>query len=537
MLKLQLRESRPGSIVAALLALGLTLGPVAPSFAGLIPGSGKGAARNDCYNEFDVAGVDTTASTVQCAEGSPGCDQDGLPNDVCDFKVALCPNQTDPNVPGCTPAPPLTSLKIKSVGGPGKVKIITLPPAPADLSGTTCGTAVDILVPLKVLHNGKKKARRAILIVKAKSSGTPKADPDKLTLVCNPPAPIVHCTTANPAGGPDELDLSSGETGSDLDNGWTGISHNFPTPPRSMVTLCLSGCDASTNPVCDATGATGTDLNSDTFGLPLPLIAQGVPVCVINAYQPGDLTAKINVQTGEIPESNPLAVNLFSKVHLTSASQVCPRCKGSGAPAFGGTGTCDGGPNLGQSCVVDSVLSVVGSQGNPLYGLSKTCVPSPGQLAGTLNIKLRLSTGTQTLTGPKPCTAQPGEPTGVPVQDDNCAGTPCNATCTGSACNSHDAQGRCIDARGGISQLCCAGNTLSPCFATANGGSIVRTGTPDPPAPVWPDPTYPKTSTNGILVTTFCEASTGTTTIDATAGLPGPGALILPGTQIQRKNQ
>ncbi len=63
----------------------------------------------------------------------------------------------------------------------------------------------------------------------------------------------------------------------------------------------------------------------------------------------------------------------------------------------------------------------------------------------------------------------------------------------------------------------------------------MRTGHPDPPAPVWPDPTYPKTSTNGVLVTTFCEASTGTTTIDATAGLPGPGALILPGTQILKK--
>ncbi len=538
MLKIRLREWRSGSIVAGLLTLGLALGLAAPGFTGLVPGGAS--PKSDCYSEFDVEGVDTPANVVQCTEGTDACDTDGLPNDVCDFKVALCPNQTDPNVPACTPHPPLTSLKIK--GGQGKKKPSALPPAPTDLSGTACGSTVDILVPLKVKtkKNGMKvkKPGTAVIIVKAKGSAPPKADPDKLVLHCNPPTgtPPLACTTKNAAGGPDELDLSSGATGSDLDNGWTGISHNFPTPPRSLVTLCLSGCDASTNPVCDATGATGAGaLNTDTFGPPLPLIAQGVPVCVINAYQPGDLTAKINVQTGEIPDTNPLAVNLFSKVHLTSASQVCPRCKGSGAPAFGGQGTCDGGPNQGQACKIDSILNVVGAQGPPTYALSKGCPPSPSQLAGTLNIKLRLTTGTQTKTGPKPCTAQPGEPTGVPVQDDNCNGTPCNATCAGSACNSHDAQGRCIDARGGVSQLCCAGNPLTPCFPTANGGSIVRTGNPDPPAPVWPDTTYPKTSTNGILVTVFCEASTGTTTIDATAGLPGPGALILPGTQILRK--
>ncbi len=522
------------STIAALLALGLMLGPVAPASAGLVPGGGS--PKSDCYSEFDVGGVSTPGNVISCMEGTDACDQDGVPNDVCDFKVAICPNQTDPNVPACTPHPPLTSLKIK--GGAGPKKPSALPPAPTDLSGTTCGSEVDILVPLKVLKNGKKKARTAVVMVKAKGSAPPKADPDKLVLKCVPPVPKATCTTANPNGGPDELDLSSAETGTDLDNGWTGISHNFPTPPRSAVTLCLSGCDASTNPVCDGTGPTGTgSVNGETFGPPLPLIAQGVPVCVINAYQPGDLTAKINVQTGEVPDSNPLAVNLFSKVHLTSATAVCPRCKTNGAPSFGGTGTCDTGPAAGQACTVDSILTVVGSQGNPVYGLSKTCVPTPSQLAGTLNIKLKLTTGTQMLQGPKPCTAQPGEPTGVPVQDDNCNGTPCNATCTGSACVSHDSQGRCVDAKGGISQVCCAGNTLAPCFPTAGGGSIVRTGNPDPPAPVWPDTTYPKTSTNGILVTTFCEASTGTTTIDATAGLPGPGALILPGTQILRKIQ
>ncbi len=75
----------------------------------------------------------------------------------------------------------------------------------------------------------------------------------------------------------------------------------------------------------------------------------------------------------------------------------------------------------------------------------------------------------------------------------------------------------------------------TPCYPTAGGGAIVRTGKTDPPAPVWPDPMYPKTSTGGILVTTFCEAATGVGTIDSVTGLPGPGALILPGKQTLLK--
>ncbi len=60
-------------------------------------------------------------------------------------------------------------------------------------------------------------------------------------------------------------------------------------------------------------------------------------------------------------------------------------------------------------------------------------------------------------------------------------------------------------------------------------------GHADPPVPVWPDPTYPKASSAGILVATFCEGATGTSMIDGTVGLPGPGTLILPVTQILLK--
>ncbi len=502
----------------------MAAGPVPSAVAGLVPGGGP--KRSDCYIEEDVAGVDSPGNVIRCLDGAAACDTDGVPDYACVFKVALCANQT--NLPGCAPGAPLRKVVVKSVP-----KGVRLRP-PADLSGG-CGPATDVVVPMKVTRRGKRLPGKVKLLVSAITSGKRRRDRDRLVLTCEPCLGCEPCPQ-NPSGGPDMISLSSGETGTDLDNGWTGIAHNFPAPPRASLSLCLSGCDASTNPMCDATGPTGTgSLNGETFGPPLPLIAQGVPVCVLNAYQPGYLTAKINVQTGEILDSNPLAVDLSSKVHLTSGAQVCPRCVGNGAPEYGRTGTCDAGPAAGAACTVDSVLTVVESQGNPVYGLSKTCIPSPSQLAGTVDIRLRLTTGVSMLQGPKPCTAQPGEPAGVPVQDDNCNGTPCDATCTGNACVRHDSQGRCIDAKGGISQVCCAGNTLAPCFPTAGGGSIVRMGNPDPAAPVWPDPSYPKVSTNAVLVATFCEPSTGTTTVDATAGLPGPGALILPGTAVVLK--
>ena len=52
----------------------------------------------------------------------------------------------------------------------------------------------------------------------------------------------------------------------------------------------------------------------------------------------------------------------------------------------------------------------------------------------------------------------------------------------------------------------------------------------DTPSPAFPDQTYPKTG-NGVVVSIFCIPATGTNSIDTTSGLPGPGALVTPGSQ------
>jgi hypothetical protein len=512
--------------VAGLLASAFLVMPAAASF---VPGGRN--PRTDCYARYQVGDGTDVLSTrvVTCTDGDPSCDRN--PGEGCAFRVALCINQTD-NQPTCIPPGPAAALK--KVRPMGKARKLGLQP-PADLASSACGVSVD--VPVSLRRKGRRPGKVTLKSI-AISPVKPKRDRDVVKLVCTPgtTTPTLTCP-ANPAGGPDQLDLTTADTGTDLDNGWTGVAHNFPVDPRATLKLCLAGCDAGTNPVCDASGPTGAgSLNGETFGPPLPLITQSVPVCVVNRYQPGPVTGRVNVQTGEVSPDQPLQVNLLSDVHFTFSEAICPRCTGPNAQDYGGTGTCDGGQNPGRACTVDSILTVPLADGDKTYRLSKSCPPSSSQSVGMLNIRLPLTTGTSRLAGSRPCRAQPGDPSqGINVQDDACGGSPCAAECTGPACLTRDAEGRCIDAKGGVSQVCCNSNTTTPCFPTANDGAIERTGRAAPPRDgnglVWPEGTYPKTTADGVLAATFCEAATTASVVNSTTGLPGPGALLLPGTQ------
>jgi hypothetical protein len=224
-----------------------------------------------------------------------------------------------------------------------------------------------------------------------------------------------------------------------------------------------------------------------------------------------------NLQTGDAGTTSPNGnlVPLLSDVYLTSSTEVCPRCSGS---AVGQVGTCDSGANQGSTCTTTGVVTVANAAGNKLYTLSPDCAPA-GTPAGTIPITLPLTTGTSTLAGSPPC---PGQ---TSISKPGC-GT-CGTVCTGAACVTTNAAGQCVDIKGGISQNCCANDTTTPCFTDP----IVRTGSTAPPTPPFPDPTYPKTA-NMTLVATFCEATSGSTLIDITTGLPGPGALVMPATAV-----
>lgn len=87
----------------------------------LIPGGSTRAA--DCIAEWAVInpfnvpflGTDGLPNTVQtCVDGDPSCDADGVRNDSCSFRVALCLQNVDPNLPQCTSPPGIAKYVLVS---------------------------------------------------------------------------------------------------------------------------------------------------------------------------------------------------------------------------------------------------------------------------------------------------------------------------------------------------------------------------------------------------------------------------------------
>jgi hypothetical protein len=477
---------------------------------------GGGSKKSDCYNGLTVTAngpiLKQSAKVVQA----------GACGGSCTFTVNACVGMADTS--GKCTAAALSSLAIT----PASI------PAPATLGPeNACGASTDIVVPL----NGKKQAKSKIKLVGAAASAKPKKDPDKITLKCKENADA-NCdgntggcptTCDNTAGGPDRLVMTIVDNGTDLDNGWSGNSHNFPLVPNGKIDVCLSECDSAGDTECTVCGAVGAGTGSGVqFGAPLPLFASNVPVCVVSRWRE-PIRGTVDEATG----ATSIDIKLFSDVYLTDQNSVCPQCK---------NGQCNSGVRAGQSCTVEATIPVfVSQQRTDNYELSSQCVPSSP--TATLNIDfLPLTSGAaDPLVGPTPCTRLPGDPIGVPVKPDDCGAAGCGSQCTGLACveqvpdPTNPGSMICRDSKGGLSQLCCNNNTNRPCHTLANGGTLTRTGNITAPAPALPDATYPKTNA-GVLAATFCIPATGTNTIDSVTGLPGPGAILLNGTGAWTKN-
>jgi hypothetical protein len=427
--------------------------------------------------------------------------------------------------------------------------------APSSLLGQQCNDPLTAHLPVKVSKKGKKSAGVLKVTGSAKAvQGTkPLKDTDTYILKCLPrvgPCPTTTTTTTTPTtttstlpppcplrespGLPYEITLTvpladrtnpqTRGNGSDLDNGWTGTSHNFPIIGGSSLKYCLSGCDGTTTFACTGTGSTAaggaTDsLNGATFGAPLPLLAANVPVCVVNVYQDATLNGTFNLQTGEAgTAANPNLVHLNSMVYLrTTFPEVCPRCNVPGGGGIGSVGKCsDTAKNAGADCRVDGEVTVAGKG---LYLLSSACTPL-GDMAPTgLDIKLPFTTeAAPPIVGPLPC----GDSAGPQTQDDACGSGSCNSPCApgSAACVGTNAKGECIDAKGGISQLCWRAPRARPVSrprAAAASLAPARRGTDG------------QTLVNAA---TFCIARTNSTLINITTGLPGPGAVLLPATVV-----
>ena len=177
-----------GAVVIAT-AAGLGLGSMV--FAGLIPGSGPGLVRSDCYVELNVQGIDNPGPDVRggrvvsCTDGDP-CDTDGeCGNGSCTLSVAVCINQTDPNLAACHPPTGLKKLFVSP----------RLPAAavPGSLDGSACGSFVAMPV--------KQNARVRISANATAAKGTsPRRDRDGFVLRCVPRStPCTSTTTTTTA--------------------------------------------------------------------------------------------------------------------------------------------------------------------------------------------------------------------------------------------------------------------------------------------------------------------------------------------------
>jgi len=247
-----------------------------------------------------------------------------------------------------------------------------------------------------------------------------------------------------------------------LDSGWTGQGHDATVVDRGTVTVGVTSCAGTSRPcgVCNiagpvdnlqadageinnqrCTGNTRTKCNTNAdcataggtceyyFGTYLPLAAGGVATCVGNQIN-GAITGTANIETGSAASS----VQLISRVATGPNPNPCPRCAGDG-PANDGirAGTCDAGPNAGQTCDVN------GRSPNPFWGgTSLDCPPDPGAVVATLPINLTNSTGTQTrtLTAANPNCNAAGFANLKCICDtcNDLAAEPCftNADCTGA---------------------------------------------------------------------------------------------------------
>jgi hypothetical protein len=187
--------SRPAVSTFALLALGLALqaAPAEAACPGDCSVKGGGSPTTDCIVEYDGLTFNyppTKLKELRCTDGDGSCDADGQANGACRVDVSVCLNNTDPDLPGCTPSDvAIYTIKNKPIGHPkydpqlqalqDGVNALGLPEA-----SSVCTMAMSVTVPLKVTGSGFKKGKKKINST-AETSGGVK-DKDKIKLTCNP---------------------------------------------------------------------------------------------------------------------------------------------------------------------------------------------------------------------------------------------------------------------------------------------------------------------------------------------------------------
>ncbi len=379
--------------------------------------------------------------------------------------------------------------------------------------------------------------------------------------------------------------------GSDLDNGWTGQSHDAVVQAGSTIAGEIGGCDGVTDFECTFFANVGSFCSGDpsrsctantqclagqtciisTYGPPLPLSSGGVPVCVVNRFA-GDVTGTYNLQTGDSAIFVPLNSLVFFS---TNVSQPCPVCDC-------GARTCTGGANAGASCTdasacpggtcdVDVQQCLLGQAGTcsnspagspiactveatgPFGPTANVCAPNPAAnvSGGGLDITWDpATTGTATRTADRPCTGTSQLCWCDGEERPNACATACNGGSNdGQACTGDS---ECPGAPAGACQPLCrqivgepvgegecpAGPADQRCAAAEEIGCTKDADCPSSTGPCLTGlrrcfldpivrPGTPGTTTN-VFASVYCIPATTSSGINVNTGLPGPGAVRLP---------
>jgi hypothetical protein len=385
------------------------------------------------------------------------------------------------------------------------------------------------------------------------------------------------CTTNSECAAFSFCDTSIGRcrTGTDSDNGWTGFAHNIdtndPVPARLFLdcvgpapcgqceitghdpSLGNCRCDSDNRIPCFTVAGTDEACGGEecicNFGPPMPVTAGSTPVCVLNTLA-GQPSGEANVDDG----TGAVNLHLAEKVYLsTSRLTPCPLCINDPTPADGVRGgTCVGGRNDTETCDAQAFNATFPPPTGALYSLD--CFPGEdSNVTGRgLQIETVLTTGRTELHANLPC-AESG-----PLAEIDC---PC-LVCSGDStipCNTHE-----VCAQAGAGTCSSAGTGTQPfpngcddiqCSPIGNDEGECTTGPDD----TWCDAVVRADGTGLIGCSSNEDCTVGALGIDAgectlverrpcfldpivSQGAPHPaipfvgGTFCLPGTQASSVN-
>jgi hypothetical protein len=243
-------------------------------------------------------------------------------------------------------------------------------------------------------------------------------------------------------------------------------NHDQVVPEGLPAPVLMHHCTGTTTQTCD--------LCAEATGLVLS-VAPSDLVCLVTTAT-DRFTGSITF-TGDVSSVDALSLTFPQKVDIYLAQSPpdppCPTCSGAG---LGDSGTCDGGPNDGQPCVVDGEYGGLGNT-------STSCPPNGGSYVTTMTPALTTtSTGNHSL-----------------AATFNCSGLDCH--CSGQ-----------IDPNDCDNDVCSSDETCSDDGTTA----------------CFPDPIVRNGATSPLTVAGVgCIPATGASAINSIVGLPGPVGVSL----------